>query len=202
MFKKIWSEESICWHIISRHGREPLNYYYYVKHYPDVHAAAERFFGGWKYAIEACGFDYSKIRKYQEWSRERVIEEIRDAYKRGKSLSSNYVQNNNKPLYMAAVKRFKSWGSAVRASGIDYKTIRLRRSMKPDEIKAEILKLAKKHEDLAYPHMRAKHQYLLAAAMKKLGNGSWAKAREVCGIKTNYRIPKRKRGKKVELEAV
>jgi hypothetical protein len=28
---------------------------------------------------------------------------------------------------------------------------------------------------------------LLAAGMKKLGNGSWAKARKVCGIRENYR---------------
>ena len=35
--------------------------------------------------------------------------------------------------------------------------------------------------------MKENYLYLLAAGMKKLGNGSWAKARRVCGIRENYR---------------
>ena len=34
--------------------------------------------------------------------------------------------------------------------------------------------------------MKDNHLYFLAAGMKKLGNGSWAKARRVCGIRENY----------------
>jgi hypothetical protein len=41
--------------------------------------------------------------------------------------------------------------------------------------------------------MRKNYQYLLAAGMKKIGGGSWAEARRVCGIEENYRIPRRKR---------
>ena len=46
---------------------------------------------------------------------------------------------------------------------------------------------------LAYPNMRKNHQYLLAYGMKKLGGGSWAEARRVCGITDNFRIPRSKR---------
>ena len=35
--------------------------------------------------------------------------------------------------------------------------------------------------------MKENYLYLLAAGIKKLGNGSWAKARKVCGISENYR---------------
>ena len=55
------------------------------------------------------------------------------------------------------------------------------------DIRREILDLYRRDVDLAYPNMRENHLYLLAAGMKKLGNGSWAKARKVCGIRENYR---------------
>jgi hypothetical protein len=191
--QKRWNGEMICRHIIKRHKKEPLNYLYYVTEYPDVHAAADRLFGSWKNALEACGFDYKNIRKYKTWSKMKVIEAIKKAHKKGEALSSNHVQKNHKPLYMAAVKRFKSWGRAIKYAGIDYNTIRLRRCMNKKEIKAKIQELFSKGENLSYSNMRLKHQYLLAAGMKKLGDGSWAEARRKCGISINYRLPIHKR---------
>ena len=61
------------------------------------------------------------------------------------------------------------------------------------EVKREILELFRKRIDLSYSNMRANYQYLLAAGMKKLGNGSWAKARRECGILANYRLRPEKR---------
>jgi 5,10-methylene-tetrahydrofolate dehydrogenase/methenyl tetrahydrofolate cyclohydrolase len=189
MFYSYWTESMIRSHIMARHGKEPLNYHYYVTEYPDVHAAAIRIFGSWENAIEACGIDYKTIRKYQRWSKARVISTIQELLGKGEVLSSQHVQNHHKALYMAAVKRFKNWGTALTAAGIDYKNIRQRRKMTPEEIKREILELNRRKEDLAYPHMREKYQYLLAAGMKKLGAGSWAEARRKCGITTNFRKP-------------
>ena len=65
MFKQIWFPEMIQQHIMSRLDKEPLNSYYYATNYPDVYAAAERVFGSWGGAIEACGLDYSLIKKYK-----------------------------------------------------------------------------------------------------------------------------------------
>jgi 5,10-methylene-tetrahydrofolate dehydrogenase/methenyl tetrahydrofolate cyclohydrolase len=190
---KRWNGEMICRHIIKRKGKTPLNYLYYATQYPDVHAAAQRIFGSWKNAIEECGIDYKNIRKYKTWSKMKVIEEIKKLHAKGEALSSNHIQKNNKPLYMAAVKRFKSWGKVIKASGIDYSKVRLRRSMNKKEIKKEILELFNNNENLSYPNMRQNHQYLLAAGMKKIGGGSWAKARRKCGIEINYRLPVNKR---------
>jgi hypothetical protein len=197
MYKRKWHDDMIVRHIMARHGTEPLNSYYYATTYPDVYAAAERLFGSWKDAIEYCGLDYSTIRKYQEWSRQRVLDEIRKAHKEDTPISSKYTQDYNKPLYMAAIKRFKSWEKALKAAGIDYDDVRLRRKMSRAQIKREILELYSQNVDLAYPYMRENHQYLLAAGMKKLGNGSWALARKKCGIRINYRLPKHKRNDSV-----
>lgn len=188
MFKKIWYAEMIQNHILERQGKEPLNSYYYATNYPDVYAAAERTFGSWGDAIESCGIDYNSVRKYKTWTKQAVLDKIRELAKEGEPLYSQYAQNHHKSLYMAAIKRFKNWGHALRSAGIKYDDVRLRRSMTAEEIKKEILKLFRQKENLSYTNMRKNHQYLLAAGMKKLGDGSWARARKQCGILTNYRL--------------
>ena len=187
MFYKKWDDISIISHIMSKHGKKPLNSSYFATNYPAVYAAAERIFGSWKNAIEACGLDYSTIRKYRIWNKETVINEIKKRHKSGQSLNSKNAYITDRPLYMAAVKRYKNWGTAVKLAGIDYGKVRLRRMMSKAEIKKEILDLYRRDVDLAYPNMRENHLYLLAAGMKKLGNGSWAEARRNCGIRENYR---------------
>lgn len=193
MFKKKWTGDMVVRHILNNKDNEPLNSHYYATTYSDVYAAAERLFSSWKNAIEACGLNYKDIKKYQTWSKERVVAEIKVAKTNGTQLGSKYTQDNNKPLYMAAVKRYKSWSNALKHAGVNPKKVRLRRLMSTDEVRDEIQKLYRKNIDMAYPNMREKYQYLLAAGMKKLGGGSWAEARRVCGIEDNYRIPRRKR---------
>ncbi|MEI8246442.1 MAG: hypothetical protein WCI51_11455 [Lentisphaerota bacterium] len=193
MFKQIWFPEMVQHHIMSRHGKEDLNSRYYATTYPDVYAAAERAFGSWGGAIEACGLDYSLIKKYKSWTRQTVLDEIRRLAKEGEPLFSQHAQDHHKPLYMAAIKRFGNWGKALQSAGVDYKSVRLRRSMTAGEIKNEVLALFRSGESLSYMHMRANYLYLQAAAMKRLGDGSWARARRECGILTNYRLQKAKR---------
>ena len=116
MFKKIWHPNMITHHILSNKDKEPLNSYYYATTYPDVYAAAEREFGSWKDAIEAAGLDYNSIKKYKSWTRQLVIEAIKEAHAKGEAINSKSAQNNMKPLYMAAIKRFRSWGSGGKNS--------------------------------------------------------------------------------------
>jgi len=188
VFLKYWHPEIVIQHILERSGAEPLNAYYYATHYPSVHAAAVRIWGTWKDAIEACGLDYSTIRKYRVWSDERVVREIIELSKEHYPLASKFAQTIHKPLYMAAVRRFGSWSKALRKAGIDNKRVRLRRARTADEIREEILGLYRNNVSLAYPYMREHHSALLAAGMKKLGDGSWQRARLLCGIEDNYRV--------------
>lgn len=197
-FSKHWKGNMVIEHIIRRYGRRPLNHHYYVTNYPDVHAAGVRIFGNWKNTIEAAGIDYAEVRKYQTWTKEKIIAQIKKLHADGKPIYSNYAQRHYKSLYMAAVKRFKGWKEAVTLAGIDYNGIRLRRCMTPEELKVEIKRLFENGVSLAYTNMRANYQYLMAAGMKKLGDGSWDAARKACGITVNYRslAEARKREKK------
>lgn len=187
MFQKYWQPEMVIQHILARKDAEPLNAYYYSTHYPSAHAAAVRIWGSWRDAIEACGLDYNAIRKYRVWSDAQVLAELVELHKVHSPLSSKFVQTEHKPLYMAAIRRFGNWNETLRRAGIDNRRVRLRQARKPEEIKEEILKLYHGGISLAYPYMRAHHSHLLAAGMKKLGGGSWHRARLACGIEENYR---------------
>ncbi|MBE6371645.1 MAG: hypothetical protein E7055_06180 [Lentisphaerae bacterium] len=193
MFKKIWTPDMIVEIILSANGKEPLNSHYFSTTHPQVYAAAERIFGSWGNAIIASGLDYNAIRKYRIWSKMRIISAIKKRYRNGEPLSSQQVQNSFKSLYMASVHHFKSWGTAIRMAGLDYDSIRMRRSMTEQQIRDEIRRLYHNGEDMAYSNMRKNHQYLLAYGMKKLGGGSWAEARRACGITENYRLRPDKR---------
>lgn len=194
MFARIWTADLVRQHILTTAENEPLNYYYYIQNYPSVHAAAERIFGSWRNAVEACGFDYSTVRKYKRWNKVLVVEKIRELETEKIPLTSNHNQKNNKPLYMASIKYYGSWGKAVQAAGICYADVRLRRKLSLPEIKSRVINLYNTGADLSYTSMRKNHQYLLAYAMKKIGSGSWGNARKICGIHDNFRIPKAKRG--------
>lgn len=187
IFYQRWDAESLKEHILSRHGVEPLNSYYYATHYPAVYAAAERMFGSWGDAIAACGLDYDAIRKYKVWNKEKILAEIRERHSRAEQLNSGYIQDNNHSLYMASIRAFGSWGNAMRKAGVDYEKIRLRRSWDETRVREAIISLYRSGADLAAPNMRMHYQYLLAAGAKKLGNGSWAVARTACGISENFR---------------
>ena len=202
MFKKIWTPDMIRDIILSSNGKEPLNSHYFSTTYPSVYAAAERIFGSWGNAIAACGLDYTAIRKYRVWNRVRIVSVIKKRYKNGEPLSSQHIQHNYKALYMASIHHFKSWGTAIRMAGLDYNNIRMRRSMTNEQIREEIQHLYNSGEDMAYSNMRKNHQYLLAYGMKRLGNGSWAEARRVCGITENFRLPKHKRPSHTRLQMI
>ena len=45
MFYRKWDDTAIINHIMSKHGKKPLNSSFYSRNYPAVYAAVERIFG-------------------------------------------------------------------------------------------------------------------------------------------------------------
>ena len=177
-----WYPEMATSHIISRHGSEPLNSSRYSAVYPDVHAAGCRLFGTWKAAIEACGIDYDEVRRYRRWSDSKVLSETRRLKREGGPLNSIHIQNNHRPLYHAGIKRFGSWNAVLKAVGVDHRRVMLRRRLEKVEIREAVAALDGKGADFAYASMRRDNSRLLAAASRKLGGGSWTRARRRCGV--------------------
>ncbi len=95
---------------------------------PQLAAAAtkRKHFGSWRSAITAAGLDYNHIRRYREWTPERITHRLQELHRQGVSLNARHIETYDITLLTAARRRFESWDHALTAAGLDYREIVLR----------------------------------------------------------------------------
>lgn len=79
-------------------------------------------FGSWDAALSAAGVDPNQVRLKRPWTREDVVEAIRDRHARGLPLLQERVTEEDRRIVVAAGKlwpRPRPWLRALRAAGID-----------------------------------------------------------------------------------
>lgn len=86
-----------------------------------LHAAATRCFGGWQAALAAANLQRTQ-RPRRLWTRERILEEIRNWERQGRPLQAIYKLNPT--LNSAAQRHFGGWYKAIQAAGVDVETPR------------------------------------------------------------------------------
>lgn len=77
-------------------------------HHALLYAAAVKYFGGWKEAIKAAGFDYSKIRAvrpFRSWSKAEIVREIKRRKRKKLAINAMGICREDRGLY-SAVKRY------------------------------------------------------------------------------------------------
>ena len=184
MVRKSWSAEGIVNYILYLHAKgEPLYSAYVQREYGDLHRAAFRYFGNWENAIESAGLDYEKIRKRKRWAREEILKKIYELYKKGEDLSWRKISlGSYSALGYAAIKKFGSWGKALKVSGIDYSKIRRYKFWDKEEIKKEILRCYSSGVSLNAKNIQKTYPKLYDAATNRFS--SWRRAIEYAGL--NY----------------
>lgn len=80
-----------------------------------LYGAAETHFGGWKEAIESAGLDYTTVRRTDAWSRERVLDRLRELARTGPASTKNLRLTE----YQAVTRYFGGLPAALRAAGLD-----------------------------------------------------------------------------------
>ena len=104
--------------IYSCHEKKPGNI---VKEHPRLYSKARKYFGSWKNALETCGINYDTARNSNNWSREKIVEKIRELVNDGQSLRPSDLRGNKSVRLMSAASyHFGSWSKAVSHAGIDY----------------------------------------------------------------------------------
>lgn len=90
----------------------------------DLVSAAENKFGSWANAVNNAGIDYYgnvAINKNKFWTKERIIEKIKNLHSASSLLNSQSMQKSeNRDLFGAAKVKFSSWGNAVDSAGLNY----------------------------------------------------------------------------------
>ena len=89
----------------------------------------------------------------------------------GASLHTAAMRAENRPLFAAAIHRFRTWGAALRASGIDVEDVSGKRKWTPNRVLHEIRQLDSKGVPLNNRSIKRTDQGLTQAARKLWG--SW-----------------------------
>ena len=149
---KKWNKQKILSKIKSLQKKEiPLNSTYINKHYGSLYGAAFSYFGSWQKAVQACGYDYSRIRKVQSWTKDNIKSKIRNLHNKREDLSHTNIKKKHPKLFEASIRYFGSWKNTVESSGIEYdKFLRVKKHSKSDIIN-EYRKIRKKFEYAPMP---------------------------------------------------
>jgi hypothetical protein len=138
--KSTWTKDAIAAEIVNRYATgEPLTYTGVQG--TSLLSAAMRHFGSWAAAVAYAGLDYDQIRRYRSWSRERIVDRIRELQVQGADLSWNNVSTVVDPqLASAATKKkyFGSWREALEAAGLDYATVRRYQEWTDDRVLCKV----------------------------------------------------------------
>ncbi len=127
----------------------------------------------------------------QKWSKEKIVETIKELKKQNADISASNISKNHIPLFTAACSRryFSSWSNAVKAAGIDYDQIleagKARRRKKLTKwSKDQVLEAVRKAESQNLLTTYRDKLALYSAARREFG--SWKQALEAAG----YRLTK------------
>jgi hypothetical protein len=179
-----WSKQSIGSEILRMFNTgEDLNYASIAQNHVALLRAATRYFGSWRAAVEYAGLNYEDIRKYKMWSRERILERIRDLHAAGADLSWRHVSTQVDPQLAAAAtkrKHFGSWRNAIQSAGFRYSDIRRYREWTEETIINRLRELHAQGYDLNAKSMEELDITLITAARRRFE--SWDRALTAAGL--------------------
>jgi len=188
-----WTSDQVLGEIRTWRDRgEPLYANHVRLKFQELLAASIRYFGSWQKAVEMAGIPYEQVRKYRKWSKEAIIQEIRELHSRGVDLSfrAMALSQHNSMVYAAIrPKYFGSWKTALEAAGLESEEIYRYRSWEETDILDEIRRLKAEGADLSSKSMDENSNRLIATARRRFGN--WGRALERAGI--NYEEVRRRK---------
>jgi hypothetical protein len=179
-----WNKESIALEIFSMYeSGENLNYSSVASSNLALLRAATRYFGTWEAAVNFAGLNYDDIRRYKSWSRERIIQRIKELHAQGVDLSwRNVCMNVDPQLAAAATKKshFGSWREALETAGLDYDSIRRYREWDDERILGMVRDYAKAGKPLNAKNVELEDITLITAARRRFD--SWHQALIAAGL--------------------
>jgi hypothetical protein len=184
---KNWNEASVTEEIRLWHeSAKPLYSHYMRQNYQELLAAGVRYFGTWRAAVESAGIPYDSVRKYRDWSKERIVDTIQRLQQDGVDLSfRSMMLSKYAPMVYAAIRpnHFGSWKDALSAAGLAPDEVYRYRSWDDASILSEIRRLKEEGADLSSKKMDETANPLIATARRRFGN--WGTAVERAGIDYN-----------------
>lgn len=164
--------------------------------------AASFYFGSWRAAVEAAGFDYARVRAKPLWTRDEIVRQLRALQQKGEALHSRAVQLSHPGLFHAAARKrgFGAWGQAVEACGVSYEQVRKYEKWSTPRIAAEVAQLLRQGAPLNARRISGAHAHLYNAACHRFG--SWGNALRTLGHDPRQHLLRRRWTKPEILEGI
>lgn len=143
------------------------------------------FFGGWRQAIMAAGYDPKVVcKRKRKWTKETILQRIRELYEAGEDLSHSAAKRNHQYLVVVAINKnfFGSWRKAIEAAGLDYEKISKHEYWSKERICQRIRELYEQGEPLSHEEAKRHHGALVSAASSPRYFGSWGAAIRAAGL--------------------
>lgn len=143
------------------------------------------FFGSWSAALEAASVDApGKAHRPRKWTRERVIQRIRELHRQGCDLCHSSAKREHQYLVVVASdeRMFGSWRDAVEAAGLPYDSVSKHEAWTKEKIISRIRLLHRRGEPLSHESARQRHGALVSAASSPRYFGSWERAIRAAGL--------------------
>lgn len=137
-------------------------------------------FGSFEAALEAAGLNYEKIRLVHAWTREKVIQGLREAKWQGRELNFKAVKRWNDSLVEAAVRWFGAYDEALRAAGFDPDRVRKQRVWTAGDVLEALKARQRSGRPLSHRALIEEDAGLRSSAVHHFGN--YRNAIEAAGI--------------------
>ncbi len=139
--------------------------------------SAAVYFGSYRKAIEALDLDYRQVRQTAQWSKEKIVAELKRLVESGVKPNVTEVRRANRLLLNASRAYFGSLKEALSAAGIAYQRFARWSGVL---VARKLKELAAAGEDLSPLAMRRKYGTLVNRAWRFCG--SYRKAIEAAGL--------------------
>ncbi len=183
-----WSKELVLELLIDLHQKGVKLHADKIKRaYKSLFFYAVQYFGSWENAISELRVVKTKITyckkepSNMKWSKERVLDEIKEYHNQGYKLNAGFVLHEYSSLYHNARIYFDTWKIAITSAGLDYNQVAPKKysSWSKERVLKEIIGLYEKGKKINTSSVDIK---LYHYGRKYFG--SWKGTIEACGL--NY----------------
>lgn len=168
----VWNKDSIYQKLRQFHrAGKDLSYNAMCRSHQSLVSAAAYHFGSYRRAVERAGINYAEVIRRPRWTRQLIVQLIKQAHRRGDDLNWSAVTNRRDELGRAAFaalqpRLFGSWDAALAAAGLKADQISRYRTWNAKTIVARLRALARARRPLNSGAIQRGDPGLHAAAIR------------------------------------